>query len=59
MVTKEEYIQALKDYCDHINNVKKIDNAMDRIKAANEYWKQNEKSGNNTPKIGTNSLYRL
>ena len=45
MVTKEEYIQALKDYCDHINNVKKIDNAMDRIKVANEYWKQNEKSG--------------
>ena len=52
MVTKEKYSQALKDYCDHINKVKKIDNAMDKMKLVNKYWKQQYEKDNTKSEKG-------
>jgi hypothetical protein len=43
IITEKEYLQALNDYCEHINNVKKHDDAIDKIRLVNKYWKQNEK----------------
>lgn len=61
MVTKEQYSQALKDYCDHINNVKKHDDIKDKIKLVNEYMRQSydEKYGNSDTKSGTSSILHL
>lgn len=43
IINEKEYLEALKDYCDHINNVKKHDDAMDKMRLVNKYWKQHEK----------------
>jgi len=37
MVSKEEYEKYLREYCEHINSVKRMDNPEEVMKKINEY----------------------
>ena len=53
MVTHNEYLDAIQDYCNHINGVKKHTDILERVKFINEYIKDRREHNDNSGRKGS------